>query len=105
MANADRNLQDLVPQELHDSRSELNQAIAAPETEREAARRPPDLEVPELNCWSGGSNTVSSTCWDGNRVARLKLSRSRSLRRCTQRRARDCRQGLKHVRYSKSATM
>jgi hypothetical protein len=89
MANADRNLQDLVPQELHDSRSELNQAIAAPETEREAARRPPDLEVPELNCWSGGSNTVSSTCWDGNRVARLKLSRSRSLRRCTQRRARD----------------
>ena len=89
MANADRNLQDLVPQELHDSRSELNQAIAAPETEREAARRPPDLEVPELNCWSGGSNTVSNACWDGNRVARLKLSRSRSLRRCTQRRARD----------------
>ena len=89
MANADRNLQDLVPQELHVSRTELNQAIAAPETEREAARRPPDLEVPELNCWSGGSNTVSSTCWDGNRVARLKLSRSRSLRRCTQRRARD----------------
>ena len=89
MANADRNLQDVVPQELNDSRSELNQAIAAPETEREAARRPPDLEVPELNCWSGGSNTVSSTCWDGNRVARLKLSRSRSLRRCTQRRARD----------------
>ena len=85
MANADRNLQDLVPQELHDSRSELNQAIAAPETEREAARRPPDLEVPELNCWSGGSNTVSSTCWDGNRVARLKLSRLRSPRRCAQR--------------------
>ena len=89
MANADRNLQDVVPQELNDSRSELNQATAAPETELEAARRPPDLEVPELNCWSGGSNTVSSTCWDGNRVARLKLSRSRSLRRCTQRRARD----------------
>ena len=85
MANADRNLQDLVPQELHDSRSELNQAIAAPETEREAARRPPDLEVPELNCWSGGSDTVSNACWDGNRMARLKLSRLRSPRRCAQR--------------------
>ena len=89
MANADRNLQDVVPQELSDSRSELNQATAAPETELEAARTTPELEVPELNCWSGGSSTVSSTCWDGNRVARLKLSRSRSLRRCTQRRARD----------------
>ena len=85
MANADRNLQDLVPQELNDSRSELNQAIAAPETELEAARRTREPEVPELqlNCWSGGSNTVSSACWDGNRVARLKLSRAP--RRCAQR--------------------
>jgi len=91
MANADRNWQDVVSQELNDSRSELNQATAASETELEATRRTRELEVPELqlNCWSGGSNTVSSTCWDGNRVARLKLSRSRSLRRCTQRRARD----------------
>jgi len=85
MANADRNLQDVVPQELDDSRSELNQAIVAPETELEAARRPPDLEVPELSCWSGGSNTVSNACWDGNRGTRLKLSRSQSLRRCAQR--------------------
>ena len=85
MANPDRNLQDVVSQELKDSRSELNQATAVPETELEAARRPPDLEVPELNCWSGGSNTVSNACWDGNRVARLKSSRSRSPRRCAQR--------------------
>ena len=85
MANADRNLQDVVPQELNDSRSELNQATAAPETELEAVRRTRDLEVPELNCWSGGSNTVSNACWDGNRGTRLKLSRSQSLRRCAQR--------------------
>src|SRR5262252_10856157 len=85
MANADRNLQDVVSQELNDSRSELNQATAAPETELEAARSTRELEVPEpqLNCWSGGSNTVSSACWDGNRVARLKLSRAP--RRCAQR--------------------
>jgi hypothetical protein len=87
MANVDRNLQDVVSEELNDSRSELNQATAAAETELEAARRSRELEVPELqlNCWSGGSNTVSSACWDGNRVARLKFSRSRSPRRCAQR--------------------
>jgi len=85
MANTDRNLKDVVPQELNDSRSELNQATAAPETELEAARRLPDLEVPDLNSWSGGSNTVSKSCWDGDRLARLKLSRSRSSRRCAQR--------------------
>jgi hypothetical protein len=87
MANADRNLQDVVSQELHDSRSELNQANAASETELEAARRRRELEVSELqlNCWSGGSNTVSSTCWDGNRVVRLKLSRLRSPRPCARR--------------------
>lgn len=45
MANADRNLQDVVPQELNDNRSEFNQAIAAPETELQAARRPPNLEA------------------------------------------------------------
>src|SRR5215813_7793593 len=85
MANADRNLQDVVSQELNDSRSELNQATAASETKLEAARRTREPEVPELqlNCWSGGSNTVSSACWDGNRVARLKLSRAP--RRCAQR--------------------
>jgi hypothetical protein len=84
MANADRNLQNVVPQELNGSRTELNQPAAAPETELEAVRRTRDFEVPELNWWSGGSNTVSSACWDGNRVARLKLSRSRSSRRCAQ---------------------
>jgi hypothetical protein len=85
MANADRNLHDVVSQELNDSRSELNQATAASETELEATRRTRELEVPELqlNCWSGGSNTVSSTCWDGNRVARL--SRLRSPRPCARR--------------------
>jgi len=87
MANADRNLQDVVLEELNDSRSELNQATAASETELEAARRTRELEVPELqlNCWSGGSNTVSSTCWDGNRVARLKSSQLRSPRPCARR--------------------
>jgi len=39
MANADQNLQDAVSEELNDSRSELNQATAASETELEAARR------------------------------------------------------------------
>src|SRR5215831_8413463 len=87
MANADRSFQDVVSPELNDSCSELNQATAAAETKLEAARRTREPEVLELqlNCWSGGSNTVSSACWDGNRVARLKLSRSRSLRRCAQR--------------------
>ena len=36
MTNADRNLQDVVLEELNDSRSELNQATAASETELEA---------------------------------------------------------------------
>ena len=87
MPNTDRNLQEVVSQELNDSRSELNQATGSSETELEAARRTRELEVPELllNCWSGGSNTVSSTCWDGTRVARLKLSRLRSPRTCARR--------------------
>ena len=38
MANADRNWQDVVSQELNDSRSELNSSTAASETELEAAR-------------------------------------------------------------------
>jgi len=86
MANAVRNLQNVVSQELNDSRSELDQATAAAETELEAARSSRELDVPELrlNCWSGGSNTVSSACWDGNRAARLKFSRLRSPRRCAQ---------------------
>jgi hypothetical protein len=87
MANADRNLQDVVSPELDDSRSEHNQATAAAETELEAARRKRELEVRELqlNCWSGGSNSVSSACWYGNRVAGLKLSGLRPPRRCAQR--------------------
>ena len=85
MAKTDRNLKDVASQELSDSRSGLNQATTAPETELEAAHWTPELEVPELNFWSGGSHTVSNACWDGDRVARLKLSRSQSLRRCAQR--------------------
>ena len=86
MANSNRNLEDVVSQEFNDGRSELNQATAAAETEFEATRRKRELEVPELqlNCWSGGSNTLSSACWDGNRVARLRLSRPRSSRCCAQ---------------------
>ena len=86
MANTDRNSMDSVLRDLDGSRSELNRATVAAETEREAVRRAGELEVPEsqLNCWSGGSNTVSSACWDGDRVARLKLSPSRSPRRCAQ---------------------
>ncbi len=87
MANADRNLQNVVSPELNDSRRELDQATAAAETELEAAGSKREREVPEqqLNCWSGGCNSVSSACWDGNRVARLKLSQLRSPRRCAQR--------------------
>jgi hypothetical protein len=88
MANPDRNLQDVVSQELNDSRSELNQATAPAETELEAARRKRALEEVselQLNCWSGGGNKVSSACWDGNRVARLQALRLRSPRRCAQR--------------------
>ena len=85
MANADRSFQDVVSPELNDSCSELNQATVAAETKLEATRRTREPEVPQLqlNCWSGGSNTVSSACWDGNRVERLKLSRAP--RRCAQR--------------------
>jgi hypothetical protein len=86
MANANRNLPNVVSQKLNDSRGELNQANAVAETELETARRKRELEVPELqlNCWSGGSNSVSSACWDGNRAARLKSFRLRSPRRCAQ---------------------
>jgi hypothetical protein len=87
MANANRNLPNVVSQKLNDSRGELNQANAVAETELETARRKRELEVPELqlNCWSGGRNTVSSACWDGDRLARLKLSPFRAPRRCAQR--------------------
>ena len=87
MANPDRNLQDVASQELNESGSELNQSGAPAETELEAACRKRKLEVSELrlNCWSGGSNMVSSACWDGNRIARLKSSRLRSQRCCAQR--------------------
>ena len=87
MSNADRNSQNVVSQELNDSCSGLNQATATVETELEAVRRKLELAVAELplNCWSGGSNSVSSACWYGNPVARLKLSGLRPPRRCAQR--------------------
>jgi hypothetical protein len=87
MSNADRNSQNVVSQELNDSGSGLNQATATVETELEAVRRKLELAVAELplNCWSGGSNSVSSACWYGNPVARLKLSGLRPPRRCAQR--------------------
>jgi len=88
MANADRNLQDVVAQESNDSHSELNRSTGPAEMELEAALRKRNLEEAselQLNCWSGGSNNVSSTCWDGNRVARLHSLRLRSPRRCAQR--------------------
>jgi hypothetical protein len=88
MANAVRNLQDVVSQELNESHSELNRSTAPAETELEAALRKRKLEEAselQLNCWSGGGNNVSSACWDGNRVARLHTLRLRSPRRCAQR--------------------
>src|SRR5215469_8194408 len=95
MASADRNLQDVVSQELNDSGSELNQSTALAETELEAACRKRKLEVSELQLtyWSGGSNQVSSACWDGNRIARLKSSRLRSPRCCAQRQRSRLREG------------
>ena len=81
MANADRNSKKSVLRELNDSRSELTEAL--PEAPRK--ERPLESTALPLNCWSGGSDTVSSACWDGNRVARLKSSRLRAPRRCAQR--------------------
>jgi hypothetical protein len=87
MDSADRNPKDSVLRELNDSRSELTDVLHTVETELEAPRKKRRLEstVPQLNCWSGGSNTVSSACWEGNRVARLRSSRLRAPRRCVQR--------------------
>jgi hypothetical protein len=83
MANADRNSKDSVLRDPNDRPRELTEALHTAETEPEAPRKKPQLEstVPQLNCWSGGS----SACWDGNRVARLKLSPFRAPRRCAQR--------------------
>jgi hypothetical protein len=85
MDSADRNPKDSVLRELNDSRSELTDVLDTVETELEAPRKKRRLEstVPQLNCWSGGSNTVSSACWDGNRGARLNSSRLRAPRHCT----------------------
>jgi hypothetical protein len=87
MASADGNPKDSVLRELNDTRSELTEALDTVETELEAPRKKPQLEstVLQLNCWSGGSNTVSSACWEGNRAARLRSSRLRAPRRCAQR--------------------
>jgi len=84
MANADRNPKVLA--ELNDGRSELTEALHPVETELEAPHKQRQLESTVLlNCWSDGSNTVSSACLNGKRVARLKLSRLRPPRRCAQR--------------------
>jgi hypothetical protein len=87
MANADRNSKDSAPPDPNDRRGELTEALRSVETDPEAPRKKRQLEgtVPQLNCWSGGSNTVSSACWHGNRIAHLKLSPLRSPRRCAQR--------------------
>ena len=87
MANANRNSKDSALQDPNDRRSELTEALHTVETEPEVPRKNRQLEstVLQLNCWSGGSNTVSSACWEGNRIARLKLSPLRSPRRCAQR--------------------
>ena len=85
MANADPNSKDSALRDPDDRPSELTEALHTVETEPKAPRkkRPLESTVLQLNCWSGGSNTVLSTCWDGNRVARLQLSRAP--RRCAQR--------------------
>jgi hypothetical protein len=85
MANADPNSKDSALRVPDDRPSELTEVLHTVETGPKAPRKKWQLEstVLQLNCWSGGSNTVSSACWDGNRVARLKLSRAP--RRCAQR--------------------
>src|SRR6516225_7777569 len=87
MANADPNSKDSALRDPDDRPSELTEALHTVETEPKAPRKKRQLEstVLQLNCWSGGSNTVSSACWDGDRIARLKLSPLRSPRRCAQR--------------------
>ena len=85
MANADPNSKDSALRDADDRPSELTEALHTVEPEPTAARKKRQLEstVLQLNCWSGGSNSVSSACWDGDRVARLKLFRAP--RRCAQR--------------------
>ena len=87
MANTNRNSNESALQDPNDRRSELTEALHPVETEPEVPRKKRRLEstVLQFNCWSGSSNTVSSACWDGNRVACLTLSRLRSPRRCAQR--------------------
>ena len=87
MANTNRNSNESALQDPNDRRSELTEALHTVETEPEVPRKKRQLEITvlQLNCWSGGSNTVSSACWEGNRIARLKLSPLRSPRRCAQR--------------------
>jgi hypothetical protein len=86
MANADRNPKDSALRELNDSCSELAEALHPVETEPAALRKKRQLEstVLQLNCWSGGSNTDSSACWDGDRGPRSRSSRLRTPRRCAQ---------------------
>jgi hypothetical protein len=87
MAKADLNSKDSVLRELNDRPSELTAALDVAQTELEAPRKKRQVEstVLQLNCWSGGSNAVSSACWNGNRVVRLKLPALRARRRCAQR--------------------
>jgi hypothetical protein len=85
MANADRNSKDSVLRELKDRPSELTEALHTVETEAPHTNGQLESTVLQINCWSGGSNAVSSACWDGNRIARLKLSSLHSPRRCAHR--------------------
>jgi hypothetical protein len=87
MANGERESKDSPRRERDDGRSELTEALRTVESMSEALRkkRQPESTVLQLNCWSGGSNTGSSACWDGDRVARLKVAPLRSPRPCAQR--------------------
>ena len=87
MTKADLNSKDSVLRELSEHPSELTEALDVVPTELEAPRKKRQVEstVLQLNCWSGGSNALSSACWRGNRVARLKSRPLGALRGCARR--------------------
>jgi len=87
MTSGERNPKDSALREWNDGRSELTETLATVESRSDALRKKRQLEstVLRLNCWSGGGNTGSSACWDGDRVVRLKVAPLRSPRPCAQR--------------------